>query len=530
MSTRITALSESSTTTSRSTSTISDSTLIQLDSVNVALNGQRVLHDIDWTLKRGENWAVLGSNGAGKSTFLRLLRGEVWPAPVNGGHRIYNWNGQPSESAIGVKRRMMLVSAELQQRYARMHEWQMTARDVVFTGLFDSELLWQHPTPAQLKQVEATMTQVGIADLMTAKFNALSQGQLRKILIARAIIGQPAVLILDEVGVGLDKHSRLHLLDFIQKVAEGGTQILCTTHRRDELIPAISHVMELKGGRIVVAGERRDGRPGGSEAATTDGRRPATPSWSPVVCRPSSRLPSRVVSAPSLIDIQNADVALDEGAKMVLHDVTWRMNAGENWMILGDNGVGKSTLLKLILGELWPSFGGVPAGSIERFGRKDFRNVWEIKKQIGYVSADFQTRYYVDLPAEKVIASGFFASVGWLQPTTRAQDRRVQQVIEQFGLEPLAKRSILEMSYGQARKVLAARAVVNKPKLIILDEVFDGLDAQFRQTLGEMFEGIAAQGTGLILVSHHDNDLLPCITHRMKIEHGRIASQEARLK
>ena len=497
---------------------MADDTLIKLDSVSVALNGHRVLHDMSWALKRGENWAVLGSNGAGKSTFLRLLRGEVWPAPVNGGHRLYNWNGKPTESAIGVKRRMMLVSAELQQRYARMHEWQLTARDVVFTGLFDSELLWHNPTKSQLRQVEATMTQVGIADLIDAKFNKLSQGQLRKVLIARAIIGKPAVLILDEVGVGLDKQSRLHLLDFIQKVAEAGTQILCTTHRHDELIPAISHVMELKGGRIVAAGERQDGE-------TDGGRRETGVRWTPVV-----RAPPSAVSAPSLIDIRNADVALDEGAKVVLHDVTWRMNAGENWMMLGDNGVGKSTLLKLILGELWPSFGGVPAGSIQRFGRKDFRNVWEIKKQIGYVSADFQTRYYVDLPAEKVIASGFFASVGWLQPTTKAQDRRVKAVIEQFGLESLAKRSILEMSYGQARKVLAARAVVNKPKLVILDEVFDGLDVQFRATLGEMFEGIAAQGTGLILVSHHDNDILPCITHRMKIENGHIVSQEERLK
>ena len=478
----------------------------------MALNGHRVLHDLNWTLRRGENWAVLGSNGAGKSTFLRLLRGEVWPAPVDGGRRIYSWNGQPTESAIGVKRRMMLVSAELQQRYARQHEWQMTARDVVFTGLFDSELMWHRPTRAQLKQVEATMAAVGIAELIDAKFNKLSQGQLRKVLIARAIIGQPDVLILDEVGVGLDKQSRLQLLDFVQKVAEAGTQILCTTHRKDELIAAISHVMELKAGRIVASGAREDGK------TTDDGRRTTATQWTSVPGLPSP------VSAPSLIDIQHADVALDEGSKVVLHDVTWRMNAGENWMILGDNGVGKSTLLKLILGELWPARGG----TIQRFGKKDFRNVWEIKKQIGYVSADFQTRYYVDLPAEKVIASGFFASVGWLQPTTKAQDRRVQDVIEQFGLQALAKRSILQMSYGQARKVLAARAVVNKPKLVILDEVFDGLDAQFRATLGEMFEQIAANGTGLILVSHHDADLLPCITHRMKIVDGRIVDQERR--
>ncbi len=208
---------------------------------------------------------------------------------------------------------------------------------------------------------------------------------------------------------------------------------------------------------------------------------------------------------------------------MVLSDVTWRMNKGEHWMIVGDNGVGKSTLLKLILGELWPAQGG----HIERFGRSDFKNVWAIKKRIGYVSAELQTRYCVDLNTEQVIASGFFASIGWLQPINKTQQRRVHEMIELFGLQQLAKRSILEMSYGQARKVLVARALVNSPRLLILDEVFDGLDVHFRAELAQIIESVSAR-TGIILVSHHEADCLACITHRMVIEQGRIVKMEAR--
>jgi ABC-type molybdenum transport system ATPase subunit/photorepair protein PhrA len=233
------------------------------------------------------------------------------------------------------------------------------------------------------------------------------------------------------------------------------------------------------------------------------------------------------------------------------------MNEGEHWMISGDNGVGKSTLLKLILGELWPAQGG----SIKRFsrdpssprssvpaprersrgskdasrnagqdpgGRGDFKNVWEIKKRIGYVSADFQARYFVDLTTEQVIATGFSASVGWLQRTTKAQDKRVQDMITLFDLRPLAKRSILQMSYGQARKVLVARALVASPRVVILDEVFDGLDAHFRAELAAILQDISHR-TGLIFVSHHEAECLPCITHRLCIEKGRIIAQEQRL-
>ncbi len=498
------------------------SVLIHLQHVNVALNGQRVLHDISWELKRGENWALFGHNGAGKSTLLRLLRGEIWPAPIDGGTRTYAFDGKPTQSPIGVMRRMAIVSAEQQQRFTRVHGRKygddfgrfITVRDIVFTGVLGSELVTRKAKPAERAHVAQVMRDVGIDDIADAPFDKLSQGQLRKTLIARAIAGTPDVLILDEVGVGLDAHSRKAMLEMIQRVADAGVQILMTTHRRDELIPAVTHVMELKGGRITAT--RRLTADDGRHHATT---KPAA--WIPL--NSQSRIQNQQSTIPFVINIVNASVALDEGEKVVLRDANWRMDAGEHWMILGDNGVGKSTLLKLIMGDLWPAHGG----SIERFNQAGFRNVWEIKCRIGYVSAELQARYHADLTAEQVISTGFNASVGWLQRITRAQQQRVQDTIDLFGLRPLAKRSILEMSYGQARKVLTARAMVNAPALLVLDEVFDGLDAQFRTELAEIMDAMSKHA-GIILVSHHEADLLPCITHRMVIEKGRIVRQEQR--
>jgi molybdate transport system ATP-binding protein len=499
--------------------------LIRLERVNVALNGRRVLHDLSWALRRGEHWAVLGPNGAGKSTFLRLLRGEIWPAPVDGGSRYYYFDGRPTASPIGAPQRIALVGAEQQQRYLRLHtRWDaqpMQVRDVVFTGLLGGEQVTRRPTRSELMRVARAMDALGIQALADAPLHRLSQGQLRKVLIARALVGDPDVLILDEVGVGLDARSRHELLEAIQRLAAQGTQLLITTHRRDEIIPAITHVMELKEGRIVWLGRR--------EALVASARRRSRlATWQALddaaIARRAAARP------PLLINIVNADVATADGDALILRGVTWRVNPGEHWAILGDNGAGKSTLLRLILGELWPAHGG----RIERFvDRPDDRqrasSVWEAKQRIGYVSCEFQARYSADLTTAQVVASGFFASVGWLQPLSRAQKQRVREVLALFGLLPLARRSILELSYGQARKVLIARALVNAPRLLILDEVFDGLDAEARAELAGVFQQIAAQ-TSVLLVTHHAEDILPFITHRLVIDGGRIASQERKAR
>ena len=487
----------------------SEKIILSLDHVNVSLNGSPVLHDINWTLQKGENWVITGHNGSGKSTFLRLIRGEIWPAPVNGGTRTYYFDDEPTHSPIGIRRKIALVSAEQQTRYTRQ-EWLLHGWQIVFTGLFDGDLLYRYPTEAERELVRQSMMRVGISDLFEANYQKLSQGQLRKLLIARALISRPPVLALDEICVGLDAESRRQVLDLVEEVAADGTQILYVNHRREEILQAITHELVIKEGRA----ESREYR---AEHKVLRVERKAL--------RTTQHLALSTQDS-QLLAIQNANVAVDEGKVMVLHDINWQMHAGENWLVYGHNGAGKTTLLKLILGEWWPAAGG----SITRFG-EDFNNVWEIKNRIGFFSSELQTRYNVDLPARDVIMTGFYSSIGWLQNTTPAQRERADELIEQFNLQALAKRNLLQMSYGQARKVLIARALVNRPRLMLLDEPFDGLDVDFKAELSEIFNAATQHNnhthsqTNLILVSHYETDTLACITHGLQLERGRIVAQ-----
>ncbi|MCX6020053.1 MAG: ATP-binding cassette domain-containing protein [Chloroflexi bacterium] len=486
--------------------------LIALEHVNVDLGGARVLHDITWSLEAGRHWAVLGANGAGKSTFLRLLRGEIWPAPVGGGVRRYCLDGTLTESPIGVRLHVALVSAEQQTRYMRT-DWQMKCWQVAFTGLFDGDLIYHHPQPEQLEQVRTSMAALEIEALWDADFHKLSQGQLRRVLIARALVRRPRVLICDEIGVGLDRASRHTLLGTVERAAYGGVQILMTSHRREELLDVITDQLELVGGRL--SSGKGSGKSSG-KSAEIEVRDSEFKVRSAEISARTNTLDSKVQTSNFLLDLQNVTVALDEGATVVLRDVTWRMNEGEHWMLLGDNGAGKTSLLRLIMGDLWPAEGGC----IHRFGERGFTDVWKIKRQIGYVSQELQARYHHDITARQVVGTGFTASVGWLSRLEQEQEQRVDEVLAELGLTALAERSLQQMSYGQVRKVLVARALVHRPRLLILDEVFDGLDAHFRAELRTLFERLSAT-TGILLVSHHDDDTLPCITHRLRIEGGR---------
>ena len=487
------------------------SPLVELKRVAVAYGGNRVLHEIDWTLNPGENWAIVGPNGSGKSTLLKVICGEVWPTPVAGGVRTYGFGDSATPSPIGIQQHVALVSAEQQTKYQRS-DWNLAVWQVVYTGLRGTDLIYGVPEPEDRQRVLDMMALFGIELCADVPFKVLSQGNLRKVLLARAMIRRPKVLICDEIGVGLDPPTRTELFERIQQSALSGTQVIMVSHRHEDWIDAITHVLELRNGRILSAGPiaevRRSRLPGTSSFAMSVGSRTEH-----VVRGNMDREP--------VIELVNADVAVDAGRIVVLRDISWTVHRGDHWFITGPNGAGKTTLLKLLLGEWHVSQGG----SLVRFGDRTLRSVWEIKKNIGYVSPEFQSRYSVGLSAREVVATGYSASVGWLQQTTQAQQNRVSELIDLFGLAELGDRSILEMSYGQARKVLIARAMVTQPRLLLLDEVFDGLDAEFRASVGRVLAEHAASTT-VVLVSHYEEDCLDFMTHRLRLLKGVVAATE----
>jgi molybdate transport system ATP-binding protein len=479
--------------------------------VDVSFQGQRILGDISWQLREGEHWAFLGGNGAGKTTLLKLIRGELWPDAESRGRRIYRFNGSGQESPVGLKERIAFVSPERQDAYAR-NGWDLTGEEVIHTGFFDTVWLQQKPGDGQRAYAEHLISLLKLGVLRNKSILEMSEGEGRKILIARALASRPRVLLLDEFCSGLDIPSRRKLLHLLERIAQGGTQIVFATHRVEELLPSISHVLLLKSGKVMRSGERESVLAPETVTALRHSvrRRKRIPGES---SPHGERTPDKGVA--HLVNIRNADVYLD--GKKILEEIRWKMLKNENWAILGKNGAGKSTLLKLILGDIHPALGG----TISRFGTGE-GDIMDVKKRIGYLSSELQGNYDLPLTGEEIVHSGFFSSIGLYHDVTDRQKEIAKKWIRFFGAEALCSKEILTMSYGELRKMLTARAMVNHPDILMLDEPCSGLDMAAREDLLNALEKLSRTGTRIILVTHHPEDLIPSITHLLVMEDGRI--------
>jgi molybdate transport system ATP-binding protein len=477
--------------------------LIEFDNVDVCLDGQPVLSDVSWRLLKAEHWAVFGGNGAGKTTLLKLIRGEIAPRPRKG-CRIYRL-GVPQRTAVGIKEQMPLVSPEAQDRYLQL-EWKRRADEVIFSGFGGADYLHSRPTKQQREMAAQLSEQFGVAHLWHRNVQELSTGELRRVLIARALVRRPPVLLLDEACDGLDGPTRRLLLDALNCVARSGTQIIYTTHRTEEFIPALTHALVLENGRIAWKGDvgHLRGNAGRRKRVNQSLRTSAA---------------TKFGGAKSLIRIAGANVFLER--RLVLREVVWELQPGENWAILGANGSGKTTFLKLVCGDLHPACGGL----VKRFEFTSRHTLWDIRKRIGFVSPALQANYRQQLNGAEVVASGFFSSIGLMRRVTRKQQRRIDALVEEFDAKRLAATSVLRMSYGEFRKMLLLRALVHNPAVVACDEPFDGLDCEAKGTFCAALDRVASNGTRLITVTHHINELPRSTTHALVLEKGRIVCQ-----
>jgi len=220
-----------------------------------------------------------------------------------------------------------------------------------------------------------------------------------------------------------------------------------------------------------------------------------------------------------LVKIKNADVYV--GGNKVLKSLTWSMGENENWAIIGNNGSGKTTFMKLIFGELIPVYGG----EVQWFGNKERMPLAEVRGKIGYVSAEYQTGY--DRPALgwEVVASGHFSSIGLHEEVTENQKETTFNSMDFLGIGYLSQTPYHQMSYGEARRVLLARAMVHSNRLMILDEPCAGLDIPTRENFLESLEKLSQKRTRMIYVTHRIEEIMPCFTHVLYLKNGKIFKQ-----
>jgi molybdate transport system ATP-binding protein len=210
--------------------------------VTVLVEGRAVLRDLDFVLRHGERVAIVGPNGAGKSTFLRLLAGDEQPATGT----IERLDLGPRANALDLRGRIGVVSPELQAR----HRFDATGEAVVLSGFHGTIGLADEPTAAEREAAREALAGLGIAHLGARHLLTLSYGELRRLLLARALAPAPEVLLLDEPLAGLDAASRQWVLGTVARACDAGAALVAVTHHAGDLPPGVSRVLALDAGRL----------------------------------------------------------------------------------------------------------------------------------------------------------------------------------------------------------------------------------------------------------------------------------------
>ena len=479
--------------------------LVELVNAGAILKGRRVLYGLNWTLQRGCHWAVFGGNGAGKTTFLRLVAGRQWPAPGGEYPRRYDFGAGPEYDAVTARRRMRLVGPELHDRYP-LRRLNPTVATVIATGLQDSPILRIKPDAAQSANMQQLAQRLGIASLLERRFLHLSRGQQRKVLIARALVVNPDVLLLDEICEGLDQQARAELLAWLDELAADGLQLVLSTHHRDSLPSCVNHFIELNDGRIVETGPYASVQ--ASCPPTPDGGRGASVSESL----------KTVADRDALISVRNG--TLYRGANCVLRNVNWQLEPGQHWWVTGANGSGKSTFLKLLHGDLRPARGG----EIKWFGGHARVNIWGVRRRIGLISDELQSVYGDDISVADCVATGFNASIGRVPFLSKMRAVARDAALKKTALTPLRDVSVRRLSYGQFRRVLLARAFVQDPRVLLLDEPMSGLDADSRALIWQCIASMMERGAQLVMASHDHDAGTVRFTHELTLAGGRACA------
>jgi molybdate transport system ATP-binding protein len=216
--------------------------LVRISNATIFRDYRPVIRDLNWTLRAGEHWAVLGANGSGKSTLLSLIYGDLHPAlggtieraGLSRGERIEDW-----------KQRVAWVSPELQADHYLAH----SLEEIVISGRYSSVGLNAPPTAADKRSARRWLQFFGIAELRDRGPRSVSYGQMRLALLARAMANDPELLLLDEPCTGLDGDMRAHVLDEIERLARNGTQIVMAVHDADDIVPAVRNVLRIRAGK-----------------------------------------------------------------------------------------------------------------------------------------------------------------------------------------------------------------------------------------------------------------------------------------
>ncbi len=526
--------------------------LVELSHASVSYAECLALQDVTFSVYPGQNWVVLGPNGSGKSTLLKVLSGEARVTAENQrppgaseeqGSCLWCFEGEQEPYVLSARTHTRIVSPAVQENYHRQG-WNVTGLETILASIGNSALLYGKVEDGQIGAARNLARQAGAEHLLELPVPAMSQGQLRLVLILRAVFCRPKLLLLDEPFDGLDAESRKTALELIRLAVSQGSTYVITAHREKDIPPDILHALRLERGRATIMtaaelveakggagvffpGQKLSEKPqrmpevqkdGGGEksALQPDGRNTAIHSG--LLSDPglgwAGALPPELSGRPTF-KLENVDVYIDR--LQALYDINWTVMPGEQWIITGGNGAGKSTILRLLYGDEFAAFGG----SLSWFGRENMP-LAELRRLVGYVSDRLQQRYSYDLNGLDLVLSGFYGTIGLYHTPSAAEREGAAGLLRLLELEEYADVPLSALSSGLGRRFLLARSLVAKPAALLLDEPCSGLDGPSREQFLASLPVLDKAGVRMVYVSHHHEDIPDFFSHELALKEGRV--------
>lgn len=480
--------------------------LLQVNDLTVSVTGKCVLKNISFTVNEGECLAIVGPSGSGKSTLIKTLASNHLS---KGSMNFHNGKGYPPHVAVisqqhQFKNLSNTANFYYQQRFNSVDsEDSLTVNDVLLASVANKKLILE------------ILELLGISHVQFSPLIQLSNGEHKRFQLAKAILQNADWLLLDSPYTGLDIAARKLLNTILDKLVAKGMHFLLVTSL-SEMPSSVTHIALLKNGELQSKMSCENFKKFRHQVKVEE----LLPSL-------SLKMMELVTPAYSYDDfslaIEMVSTNVTYNNRKILDDINWKVNKGERWNVTGHNGSGKSTLLSLVTGDNPQAF----ANEIYLFDRKkgSGESIWDIKKKIGYISPELHHYFMPGASCFDVVASGLFDTIGLFKKISEKQQALTEEWMSLMHISHFAKRLFSQLSNGEQKLVLLARALIKNPPLLILDEPCQGLDREVSTWFISLINSICLKmNKTLIYVSHYEEEIPSCITNTLRLKQGKVAA------
>lgn len=432
--------------------------------------------------------AIIGRNGSGKTTLGTILEKGRYAY----GNRLRFANPDMAIKMLSFSDIHSLSGMEAQYYSQRMES---TMNDMVPTV---AEIVGERINTDTWASVSESL---GLHDVADKKINYLSSGELRKLIIINALVANPGMLILDNPYIGLDAPSRSELNSLLVKLESRGVSVVLLVCDPSDIPDFADSVISLEKCRIESLESLEDFRKriesSNSQNSDCD------------IVVPE-RHASHKLDFEIAFEIRKGHIRY--GDRQILKDIDWCVRRGECWALTGPNGSGKSLLLSMVCADNPQSY----SNDITLFSRKrgSGESIWEIKDAIGYVSPEMQLFFKSGSCVRDIVIQGLRNSLNRYAKPDDEEIKMAESWLDLLQITHLASRKFSELSAGEQRLVLVARALIKQPELLVLDEPLHGLDDANKERVKKIVnEVVTRNNSSLIFVTHYTSEIPACITN-----------------